>query len=261
MAEKSKRDIAKERLSQRFPDRNWDDDEEMFGQINDDYANYDSQLAGYQEREKKFSDMFTSDPRSARFLTDWREGGDPVLGLVRQFGTDIKDAIDDPARQEEIAAANKEYVERVAKNKELEETYRQNLQASLETLEKYQQEKGLSDDAIDEAMAFLIGIINDGIMGKFTTESIDMAMKALHHDADVQIAGEDGEVRGRNAKIDEKLRKKSAGDGVNTLAGANRSAAPKPAENLGALGRMSDEATQNIYERGGENRRRKSIYD
>lgn len=261
MAEKSKRDIARERLSQRYPDKTWEDDEEMFGQINSDYDNYDSQLAGYQEREKKFSDMFTSDPRSARFLTEWRNGGDPVVLLVKQFGTDIKDAIDDPARQEEIAAANKQFVERVAKEKELEETYQQNLQQSLEMLNQYQQEKGLSDDAIDEAMSFIMGIIKDGIMGKFTAESLDMAIKALHHDADVQIAADDGEVKGRNAKIDEKLRKRSASDGVNAIAGANTTAAPKPVPNLGALDRMSDEASMNIYERGGENRKRKSIYD
>ena len=262
MAEKSQRDIARERLSQRYPDKTWEDDEEMFGQINSDYDNYDSQLAGYQEREKKFSDMFTSDPRSARFLTEWRNGGDPVVLLVKQFGTDIKDAIDDPARQEEIAAANKEFVERVAKEKELEETYQQNLQKSLEDLDKYQQETGLSDDAIDEAMGFIMNIVKDAVMGKFTVETIQMAAKALHHDADVQMAGEDGEVRGRNAKIDERLRKRSQGDGVSALDGQNRPATPaKPQRSLGALERASDEASMNIWERGGENRRKRSVLD
>lgn len=259
---KTKRDMAMERLKSRYPDREFADDEAVFGQINDDYADYDNRIAGYQEREKKFSDMFTSDPRSARFLKDWKDGGDPVLGLVRQFGTDIKDAIDDPARQEEIAAANKEFVERVAKEKELEETYQQNFQKSLEDLDKYQQESGLSDDAIDEAMGFIVNIVKDAVVGKFTTQTIQMAAKALHHDADVQMAGEDGEVRGRNAKIDERLRKRSQGDGVSALDGQNRPATPaKPQRSLGALERASDEASMNIWERGGENRRKRSVLD
>ena len=249
---KTKRDMAMERLKSRYPDREFADDEALFGQINDDYADYDNRIAGYQEREKKFSDMFTSEPPSALFLPAWKKGGDPVLGLVRQFGTDIKDAIDDPARQEEIAAANKEFVERVAKEKELEETYQQNLQKSLEDLDKYQQ----------ESMGFIMNIVKDAVMGKFTIETVQMAAKALHHDADVQMAGEDGEVRGRNAKIDERLRKRSQGDGVSALDGQNRPATPaKPQRSLGALERASDEASMNIWERGGENRRQRSVLD
>lgn len=260
-APKTKRDMAMERLRTKYPDKEYADDEALFGQINDDYADYDNQIATYKDREQKFSDMFTADPRSARFLTDWRNGGDPVVLLVRQFGTDIKDAIDDPARQEEIATANKEYVEKVAKEKELEETYQKNLQTSLEDLAKYQQENNLSDDAIDEAITSLVEVANNVIMGKFTPEMVDLASKALHHDADVTMAAEDGEVRGRNAKITEKLRAKSKGDGISALSGKNNVEAPKPKQNFGALDRMSEDATQNIYERGGENRKRRSIYD
>ena len=93
---KSKRQLMTERMQSRYPDKDFSDEESLYGQIYDDYDEYDKNISGYQEREKSFSDMFTSDPRSARFLTDWRNGEDPVIGLVRQFGTDIKEAIDDP---------------------------------------------------------------------------------------------------------------------------------------------------------------------
>ncbi|MBO4786012.1 MAG: hypothetical protein J5510_02990, partial [Prevotella sp.] len=205
---RSKRDTFKERLSSKYPDKQFEDDEELFGQISDDYDTYDDELNGYKERESKLSDMFTSDPRSAHFLSNWRDGEDPVIGLVRQFGTDIKEALDDPDRQEEIAEANKEFVERVAKEKELEEKYQANLQESLANLEQYQADHGLSDEDIDNAMEFIIGVIGDGVMGKFTPETIDMAMKAINHDTDVEEANIEGEVRGKNAKIEEKLRKR-----------------------------------------------------
>ncbi|MBQ3918171.1 MAG: hypothetical protein II695_00720, partial [Oscillospiraceae bacterium] len=105
-----------ERLQSRYPEMDFSDDEAVFGRIYDDYDDYDKNIAGYQEREKAFEDMFAADPRSASFLQSWRDGGDPTIELVRQFGTDIKDAIDDPVRQEEMAAANKE-------TKPKEETY------------------------------------------------------------------------------------------------------------------------------------------
>ena len=70
--------------------------------------------------------MMSADPRSAQYLTDWANGEDPVVGLVRNFGAEIKDVLEDPEMQDKLAEANKEYVERVAKNKALEEEYSNN---------------------------------------------------------------------------------------------------------------------------------------
>ena len=218
---KSKRDQFGERLKKKYPDREYADDEALFGQIDEDYANYDDQINQYREREQKFADMFTSDPRSAHFVTNWRNGEDPVVSFVRQFGTDIKDAIDDPERQEEIAAANKEFVERVAKEKELEETYQSNLAESLNYLNTFQSKNGLSDEQVDAVMKYLVDIVSDGIMGKFSPKSIEMALNAINHDADVANARTEGNVAGRNAKIKETLRKPQSGDGTPTLAGSN----------------------------------------
>lgn len=216
---KSKRDSFMERMRGKYPDREFADDEEIFGQISDDYDGYDKELSGYKEREKAFSDMFTSDPRSAAMMMNWKNGGDPAVELVRQFGTEIKDAIDDPARQEEIAAANKEFVERVAKEKELEETYQNNLTQSLAMIGDLQKREGLSDETVDAAMELLMTIVKDGVVGKFSEESLRMAMKAMSHDEDVANAGHEGEVRGKNTKINETLRKRDKGDGLAPLNG------------------------------------------
>lgn len=127
--------------------------------------------------------------------------------MVRKFGDDFKAALEDPEKQEALAAANKEFAERIAQEKEYEGEYQKNLDETLITLETMQQEEGLPDEDIDSAMDFLVGIVRDGIMGKFTRESIEMAIKAIRHDSDVEAAGHEGEVKGRNSKIEEKLRK------------------------------------------------------
>lgn len=258
---KTKRDLALERMKSRYPDKEFADDEALFGQINDDYADYDNQLNGYKERESQMANMFAADPRSARFLTDWRKGGDPVILLVKQFGTDIKDALEDPEKLDAIAEANKEYVERVAKAKELDEAYKANVEQSLEDMAAYQAEKALADEDIDNAFVYLKELANNVIMGKFTKDMLDMAFKALNHDADVAVAAEDGEVRGRNAKIEEKMRQRGKGDGVAALDGNNNVArvAP-PKKNLGALDRY-DNDMQDIWQRGGENRKKRTVFD
>ena len=211
-----------ERLAKKYPDKDFSDDESLFGQISDDYDASDEELNGYKEREGKFADLLTSDPRSASFLVDWKEGKNPLIALIERFGEeDFRDALDDPALREQLSEANQKFVERVAKEKELEEEYNANLTETLAYLDKLQEEDGLSDEEIAETVQFLANIVKDGIVGKFTPESIEMARKALHHDENVAVASEEGEVRGRNAKIEEKLRKKGAGDGLPHLDGKN----------------------------------------
>ena len=257
---KTKRDLALERLKSRYPDREYADDEALFGQINDDYADYDKQLGSYKERESQMANMFAADPRSARFLTDWRKGGDPVILLIKQFGPELREALDDPAKLDALADANKEYVERVAKSKELDEQYKANIQQSLADMAAYQEEKGLSDDDIDNAFVLLKDIFNNMLVGKYTRDMLDMAFKSLNHDADVAVAAEDGEVRGRNAKIEEKMRKRGMGDGVAALDGANNVAKVAPKKDMGALDRF-DADMQDIWSRGGENRKKRTVFD
>ena len=252
---KSNRDRYAERLKSRYPDKEFADDEALFGQINDDYDNYDKELSTYREREKALSDLFASNPRSAAFLTDWRNGEDPLVGLIRKFGDDFKAALDDPEKQEALAAANKEYAERIAKEGEYEEQYQRNIAETYNTIEQVQKEDGLSDDDIDQAMEFLIGIMKDGLLGKFSIDSIRMAVKAIRHDSDVEAANHEGEIKGRNSRIEERLRKGERNDGTANLAGKNGggSGGTRPELDLGAIDR--NYGSKNIWERGGEKRK------
>ena len=219
--DKSKRDIVLERLQMKSPDKDFSDEDVMYEQIGADYDKYEDEISKYRDNEKRFSEMMSADPRSAQYLTDWANGEDPVVGLVRNFGAEIKDVLEDPEMQDKLAEANKEYVERVAKNKALEEEYSKNMEETLQTLEQFQKERGLSDEQVDGILNMLIQVINDGVLGKFTAQTLDMACKAMNYDADVASAGEEGRIAGRNDKIVAKLRSERQGDGTQPLAGAN----------------------------------------
>lgn len=229
---KTKREAQIERLRNKYPDKKFEDDDEIYGQIYDDYDQYDRELGEYRDREKTLSDMFSADPRSAQFLSDMHKGEDPVLGLVRNFGVEIKDVLDNPEMQDKIAEANREYVERVAKSKELDEEYERNMAVTLETLRRYQQEHGMTDEQIDAVIDALLRIVRDGVMGKFDVDTLDMMVKAIDHDADVDIAAEEGRIAGRNDKIVESLRKSNMGDGVSPLGGKNGSPSQRRESNM-----------------------------
>lgn len=251
---KSNRDRYAERLRDKYPDKEYADDEALWAQVNDDYDDYDKELSTYRNHEKAFSDLFTSDPRSAAFLTNWRNGGNPAIELVRMFGKDFVEELKDPDKQEEVAKASQEFAERIAKEKDFDEQYQKNINETLSTLESIQKEDGRSDEEIDRAMEFLVGIMKDGILGKFSRESINMAFQAINHDTDVQNAAYEGEVRGRNTRIEERLRRKDRNDGTANLSGKNGGGGKqRDAPEMGVLNRY--DGVQSIWERGGEKRR------
>ena len=209
----SKKAKIKHRLKGKYPDIDVENEEVLYSKIDDDFDAFDSELEAYKSREKTFSDMFTSDPRSATFLMSWKNGGAPVVELVRQFGTDgLKEMIDDPEKLEEIAQANREYLDKVAESKAFEEEYKQNLAASLEAIGKVE-----GDDAeIDEAITWLFKVGRDASKGIVNPEDLRLAIKAMTFDRATADAEYQGEVRGRNAKIEEKMRS-AEGDGMPQL--------------------------------------------
>lgn len=238
---KSRRDQLGERLKKKYPDRDYADDEALFGQINDDYDEYDSQLSGYKERESKLTDMFTKDPQSAQFITDMAQGKDPWASLINRIGIDgVKEMLDDPAKMEEFSKSNKEYVDRMAKQKGLEEEWEKNMKTTLSMLEEKQQKLGLTEEQIDAAADWIKEVTNDAVIGIIKPETIDMALKAINHDADIAAASEEGEIRGKNAKAEATLRKPKRGDGTPTLAGANN--APAPSRQKGSIFDIADGA-------------------
>jgi hypothetical protein len=245
----SKRDALLAKLRERYPDQTFETDDDFSSRISDDYDEFDKKLGEYQSREKKISDLFNKDGMSAKFLEAWMADGDPRVQLIKAYGREgIDAAFEDPEVMDAMIAADREFQEHTAHEKDLVEQWEKNRAESYGTMEQVQQENGYTDEQMDEAMSFLFKIAQDVVMGKFTPEAIKAATHALNYDRDIADAEHIAEVKGRNEQIEEKLRKPK-GDGMPQLAGG--SAAPRKQYNLpGALGREK----KSIYELGGMKR-------
>jgi hypothetical protein len=230
---KSKRDILGERLKAKYPDREYADDEALFGQINDDYDEYDNKLKGYKDSEAKFAGMINQYPQSAQFIADMANGKNPWVAMVEQLGIDgITDIFENPQYKEEIAKAQDDYLERKTKNDELANEYENNIDETIKMLEAVQQEKNLSDEQVDEVWAKIVQIANDAIVGKASRETFDMVSKAINHDTDVEQARDEGKISGRNERIVAKLNKEKTADGVPNLAGTNNAPTRKRSSSI-----------------------------
>lgn len=214
----------------RYPDRDFADEETMFGQIDDDYADYERRIGEYEARDKVVEEGMGRDPRAAHFFVQLVKGENPWTSLINMIGADgVRELMDDPAKQEEFAKANKEYVERLSEETSLKEEYRKNIAESMQMLDELSQERGLSDETVDAAMDLLAGIVDDAIRGRFRRENVEMALNALQRDADLENARAEGEIAGRNAKIEEQRRRSRQGDGMPGMGGAS-TAVPVPAK-------------------------------
>lgn len=232
---KSKKDMFRERFLKNHPDIDPEDEEAMYGSINDDYDRNDQQLSKYKEREDKLNNMLRSNPKAANFMSAWSRGEDPEIAFVRNFGMELKDAIDDPDKMQQLADANQEHIQRIAKNQELDEQWEQNMPKSLEALQKMQEKEGISDDDMQKAYQALWDAANDVIIGVIKPETIKLMLNAVRHDADVSEAAADGEIKGRNANIINKMKKDNSTDGVPVLSGNGKSNVV-PKKDMGVLG-------------------------
>lgn len=237
---KSRRDMAVERLRERYPDKEFNDDEAIFGQISDDYDELDGQLNSYKEREQGMVDMMTKDPRMANFLAAWHQGENPLVAMMRMYGPELKDALDDPELQDKLAEAQTEYLDRLAESKELNQQFDDNVASSIAERDAFQQEKGLSDEQMDEIHDRLEQKARDIIVGKFTRDMYEDEYMAMNHDSDVAAAADEAEVRGRNAKINETLRKRGEGDGVAPLGGSAGKVNPQRPKSILQLAREEE---------------------
>lgn len=234
----SRREALLQRLQERYPDDDFSDDEVVAGRVMDDYDDLQQRHDALQDDQDKLTSLFNKSPKAATFMQRWVDGGDPAVELVRIYGNEeLRAALDDPKKQDALAEASKEYAERVAKDKEFEEKYQQNLSASLDEMDAFQKEKGLTDEEMDGLLAQMAQSATDFISGKITAEALGGVLKSTRYGADVATAEREGEVRGRNQKIDAKLKKKEAGDGVPELSSQNQKAGPKrrPLPDFGAL--------------------------
>ena len=216
------RAALRSRYKTRFPDRNWDeeDDDALADQAIADYDDMEGKLKTYEDEDAKMSKLLEDNPQSAAFLMGMANGEDFLVNLQKNFGEDIVEAMQNPDKLKELAAANKEYHEKIADAKKAEEEWEANMTTSLENLRKAQEEAGMTDEQVTEAMDKLIGVVDAYNSGNIDMETIKLFLNAINHDTDVEAAARKAEVRGRNANIEEQQRRRKANtEGIPKLGG------------------------------------------
>lgn len=228
----TRRDAVLGRLKTRHPEKDFVDDESIFGAVDDDYSEAEKaaeKMRGYEENSSKMVDMFYhGDPRVAAFFNACKDGQSPVEFLLENFGDDFREALDSEEGKKKFIDKYNKWLEKVAQEKTLEEEASKNLDESLNLLDQIQQEKGLTDEQAAQLFDTVHQLTNDLARNIISRETYEFALKGMNYDNDVAQAEELGRVQGRNEKIEDKLRKKQMPEGLPPTLNSGQPARQEP---------------------------------
>lgn len=208
----SSRDKLRNRLSQRYPDRQFtgqdgiDAQDVMDDSLEEMFGEYESRENEYNENSRRLNDLFASDPRIGALFMRWAEGGNIMEYLIEDFGDEFLDALASEEGKQKFLDSHTKWLDRVRRNKAADEEAEANFKKSVETLRAFQREHNLTDEQTIAVFNKIYQIGVDMVRGIYATESFDLALKAINHDSDVATAKAEGELAGKNAKIREKIR-------------------------------------------------------
>lgn len=201
---KSKKDTFRERFSKRYPDIDMEDEESYYEAGNDLLDKYD----GYEESTQKMRERISNSPLFAEMIVaaGKQDDFDPIVWMVQNKGLDLKAVAEDEEYAKKLADAHNTYLEKLAKQDEIEKQMADNMPASIEAVRAKATEMGLTDDQSEEVIGKLYAVMDDLIVGKIDPTLFEMMAKGMNYDTAVTEAKEEGMAQGLNAKVSDTLR-------------------------------------------------------
>jgi hypothetical protein len=207
-------DKLRDRYTAKYPEKEYggeNAEDALVAEVLAELEDYDARLGEFEEgkaQSQKMVDLFNRDPRSSRYLLALASGeGNPIDYLLDIYGPDLLDALQSEEGRAKIVESNNKWLEKKASEESTMQGRMDNYEKSVSDLVAFAEEKGLSDEQAVEIFEKVNQIGLDAIEGIYTPESFQMAYDAMHYTADVEQARKEGEVAGKNQKIEEKLAK------------------------------------------------------
>ncbi len=219
---KSKRDSYLEGFRKKHPDWQDDDEEGFYGALADDDAAMNEQMNGYKSREEELSTALSGSPLNAALFLDAVNGEPIPLSILKRYPNEVKEWMDDPENADAVQEVFQNLADLMAKNKEFDAEADKNLEETQSLIDQMIADGELASDDEANSVVELLGKIAVGMtMNHLEKDWIIAARNALNHDSDVDAARTEGEINGRNAKIEAKRNSGSKGAANHTNLGSS----------------------------------------
>lgn len=200
------------------------DDDGLMDFAHEKYSEMEEKYKGLSGSNEKLAALVAKDPKLGAVLS-MLVGDEPkslpyAIGSVygKEPFADIEDF--ETGYQEQLA--------RLAASKEEQEKANKNIQEYEATMTKFGEDNGLSEQQLMEVHAGLEQFANNLLMGIIPVELIELVYKGMNYDKDVEEAAATGEVEGRNAQIEAKMKEATGTPAVPDMGSTTGAGATKP---------------------------------
>lgn len=221
----------RERLRDRYPDVNPQNDQEWDDLAERGFAEDGERIKQFEDNNKVINDILDSDKDASAVISEMIVNGTPFRAAVAKFF----DPEDLQAKEgdEDYEYYQKSSDERRRMGEEFRarnEEKRRNEIEAYDNIDAFAEKNKMDDAAKDDFVGYINNLYNDLSLLKLSPETLEMLYKAKNYDKDVAIAAEEGEIDGKNAAIEAarvaKTKAREA-DGVPTPQGGS-SPVPEP---------------------------------
>jgi len=224
--EKSQKDLFYERHKKDYPDDDEADEELFWKRQNERTKEYDK----LKKSDDDFRKVISEHPQFGGMFLDVADGKDFFESLLGRFSKeDILAAYDDPEKSKKLSESYTNYLKGQEESKKLREEGENNIKETISRFSKYCEKNDIGEEEMAAMWQQMNDFYTDGLKGKYSDKLFDMMRKAATHDADVENARQEGELKGHNAKVQATLAKGKAPQGLPpTFDGGQGGTAPEP---------------------------------
>lgn len=214
MADKSKKELWMEAMRAKHPEKKYENEDEMYGDSMEGYAKVKEERDFFENDNKGFVGLLTSDPNLLMFFKTIRENpGAKGIGMaIANLPDYARMSAEEQAAYDEEIKSRKAREEEAAAGKEAKAAA---LQASVEEGIAFAKENGMSEDEftkmVEDFCHDALDAVNDGKMDKSFFEKM---YRFTHYEDDMRASHEAGKRDGRNEAFQTKAKRMRAGDGL-----------------------------------------------
>jgi hypothetical protein len=209
-----------DRLKSRFPDREFENDDQMQEALVEYLDELEQNDKMTREANEKLVQVLQDVPELTAMIRDIAQGASFTEALSRHVDLDELTPVEgDPdyeAWGQNMEQRKKTRAEKQSRQKALDE----NIKMSLSEIEAFADENGMEEADVKSFIGTVNDFVGEIVDGKITKKTLAKLKKAIDYDMDVDAAVKQGEVAGKNAKIEKTKmaeKKKATGDGLPNL--------------------------------------------
>lgn len=222
----------REALAKQYPDREFDTDEDAENALYEDYEQKSTALQEAQVSNQQVYAMIEANPALADVLVAMNEGIPFEVALAQCVDLEALVPSDGEPNYDEYQKAVGDRKKRASEIDARRQTIQANQERSKVDADAFFAEKGMDEEQQTAFVSFVDDFVGSLFRGEVSKTTLGKMYQAFKYEEAIADAAEQGEINGRNAKIETKRTTDAKTDGIPTPGGAVEEAPAKQKQKI-----------------------------